>query len=229
MIVSQNSWTFCTWLLGAAKDWLQHTGAPWPLVCSPLLEACLGSCQGWSYPRYSLPLFALWCPPPRSTVLAPGEPAPAPCYAPWVPGQALGLRPGWLLSCPILRLSLPRSPQSANMLPCSKHIRVPSPTLLSAWLDTPIWSPEFPPTGCVGSVLSTTRELELFFLLRQLLSMYSVKRDGMKVCIFWVPFQGMLFLAWDTLSQWQPLPPLSIWATLLHYSQMASEAASSAF
>ena len=229
MIVSQNSWTFCTWLLGAAKDWLQHTGAPWPLVCSPLLEACLGSCQGWSYPRYSLPLFALWCPPPRSTVLAPGEPAPAPCYAPWVPGQALGLRPGWLLSCPILRLSLPRSPQSANMLPCSKHIRVPSPALLSAWLDTPIWSPEFPPTGCVGSVLSTTRELELFFLLRQLLSMYSVKRDGMKVCIFWVPFQGMLFLAWDTLSQWQPLPPLSIWATLLHYSQMASEAASSAF
>lgn len=136
-----------------------------PSVLTSPGSLCLGSCQGWSYPRYSLPLFALWCPPPRSTVPAPGEPAPAPCYAPWVPGQALGPYPGWLLSCPILRLFL-SAPNLHCLQTCFRAVSTfVSPALPCSLPDSrpPSSSPEFPPTGCLGSVLSTTREPELFF------------------------------------------------------------------
>ena len=88
------------------------------------------------------------------SMLCPLSAWPGPGAVPWVASQ---------LSYPAAVSLSPESPLSANMLPCSKHIRVPSPACSLPHSRPPSASPEFPPTGCLGSVLSTTREPELFF------------------------------------------------------------------
>lgn len=184
-------------------------------------------------PSLSLPPFVLCCPPPGSPVLAPKDPAPAPCYAPWVPGQTLGLCPGWLLSCCILWL-FPSALSRHFLQMCLLHVSTfMSPALLCPLPDSrpPPTLPEFPPTGCTGSVLSTTRELELlFFFCLAALKRVLCKKGWNESLYFLGYLPGHAFpCLGHSLSQWQPFPPLSVWATLLHYSQMASEATSSAF
>lgn len=130
------------------------------------------------------------------SILCPLSAWPGPGAAPWVASQLS--YPAAVSLCPDLyclqTCFRAVSTFVSSALPCS----LPDSTPPSA-------SPEFPPTGCVGSVLSTTRELELFFSASAALKHVLCKKGWNESLYFLGSFPGHAFpCLGHSLSQRQP-------------------------